>query len=207
MKVKNKFWLTVCFLTLFSFAKAQNHVHFMLFGGFNTSRLITDFDNAKIIAEEAKQFYNFGVGFRFEFAKILYLQPEFYLARKGGLEKAFRPDYSDSINQRADAQSVDLQVMLGFRFFDCDRFALRVYAGPVVSFLNNPRVDVQKNGFYLPVSTNTHIFSTRVGAGMDITKRLTFDVSYEYAISPMFSVLDFNTSYRILNFSLGLKIF
>ncbi|MCL2682294.1 MAG: PorT family protein [Bacteroidales bacterium] len=208
MKVKNKFWLTVCFFALFSFSKAQGHVHFIVFGGFNTSRLITDFDNAKTIAEEAKKFYNFGVALRFEFAKILYIQPEFYLARKGGLEKAFRPNNFDSINQRVDAQSVDLQVMFGFRFFDCNRFALRVYTGPVLSFLNNTRVDVQKNGFNWPISTvNTHVFSARIGAGLDITKCLTFDVSYEYAISPMFSVLDFKTSYRILNFSLGLKIF
>jgi len=217
MKIKNKFWLTACFLALSLSVKAddrllkhRNHVHFMLFGGFNTSHLITDFDNSEIIISEAKRYYNLGAAFRFEFARFFYLQPEVYLTRKGGLEKIFRTTPSDSFDQRVDIQSIDMPIMLGLRFFHSNSFVLRAYGGPVVSFLQDPQVKIYKNGQIIPwndIKTSTHVFSMQVGAGVDITRRFTFDVRYEYAFSPLLSISDFRTSHKILYFSFGLKLF
>jgi hypothetical protein len=211
MKVKNKFWVTVCFLALFSFAKAQNHVHFIVFGGFNTSHLITDLKDADFIVSQAKQSYNFGAGFRFEFAKIFYIQPEVYFTRKGGLEKIFRTvDVLDSFKQNVNMQSVDMPILFGFRFFDNNRFAIRLYGGPVVSFMRHLDVDIYKNGQLMPwsaIKAKNEVFSLQVGAGLDITRRLTFDVRYEYAFSPMLTIADFKTGYKILNLTLGLKFF
>ena len=209
MKVKNKFWLTICFLMFFSFSKAQNHVHFIVFGGFNTSHLITDFNNTEIISSQAKQYYNLGAAFRFEFAKFLYIQPEVYLTRKGGLEQAFRPD-TDLLNQEVDIQSIDMPIMFGLRLFHSDRFAFRTYGGPVVSFLQYQTIKFSQNGQSVPwsaINTKANVFSLQVGAGVDITRFLTFDVRYEYAFSPMFTVADFTTAHKILYFTVGLKLF
>ncbi len=207
MKAQNKFWMTVCFLAFFAVAKAENHFHFMVFGGFNTSRLITDFNHQDVVIEQAKQSYNFGAAIRFEFAKVFYLQSEIYLTRKGGLENVFRPD---SLSQRADVQSVDIPLMLGLRLFDSDRFAFRLYGGPVISFLQDKKVNIVENGQMQPWSSieeMANVYSLQFGAGLDITKRITFDVRYEYAFSPMFKFSDLKTSYKILYFTLGLKVF
>ena len=215
MKAKNKFWLATCFLLLLSSARAETageserrcHLHFMLFGGFNTSRLVTDFNNKDVISSEAQQHFNFGAALRLELGHALYLQPEVYLTRKGGLEKAFR---QDSLNQQADALSLDVPVMLGIRIFDNNRFALRVCGGPVLSFLRDHHVEVSENGQAMLTSsihTKPTVFSMQFGAGLDITRRFTFDMRYEYAFSPMFTVADFKTAYRILYFTVGIKLF
>jgi len=209
MKMKNKFWLTVCFLLLFSSLKADNHVHFILFGGFNSSKTITDFNTKQTILSEAKLNYNFGAGFRFEFGKF-FLQPEVYFTRKGGLEKAFQTNPTDTFDQQVDMQSIDLPIMFGLRLFHSEGFCLRLYGGPVLSYLKDQKIDVSKNGQWIPWSelgARTRAFSMQVGAGVDITRRFTFDIRYEYAFSPMFKISDFKTSYRITYFTLGIKLF
>ena len=201
------------FLMLFYSIKAEEskaHVHFMLFGGFNSSKTFTQLNSSQTIFSEAQLNYNFGAGLRIEFASILFLQPEVYFTRKGGLENAFRTSPTDTFNQQVSVHSVDVPIMFGFRFFHSEGFCLRMYGGPVLSFLYDSQVDVYKNRVVMPwaeVSMKTSVFSMQYGAGLDITKRFTFDVRYEYAFSPMFKLSDFKTSYRILYFTLGLKLF
>jgi hypothetical protein len=211
MKVKNKFWMIVCFLMFFSSVRAEKtgesrqqcHLHFMLFAGFNSSRLVTDFKNKDIITSEARQHFNFGAAFRLELGTTLYLQPEVYLTRKGGLEKTFRQD------SLINVLTLDVPVMLGLRFFDNNKFAVRLCAGPVLSFLRNHEIGVYENGamIYSSINTKPTVFSMQVGAGLDITRRFTFDMRYEYAFSPMFTVADFRTAYRIFYFTVGVKLF
>ena len=210
MKIKNKFWLAVCLLALSFFAKADNHVHFILFGGFNSSKTLTDFNTKQVVFSEAKHNYNFGAGIRFEFATYFFIQPEVYFTRKGGLANAFRPHGGDT-TFNVDMQSLDLPIMVGLRLLHSEGFCFRLYGGPVISYLKDQRIDVQNNGQTLPtwseIKTNTRAFSLQIGAGLDITRRFTFDVRYEYALSPMLKISDFKTTHRILYFTLGLKLF
>jgi opacity protein-like surface antigen len=212
MKMKNKFWLTVCFLAIFSLAKAEKsatHVHFMLFGGFNSSKTVTDLKTKQAIISDAKLNYNFGAGFRFEFGPF-FLQPEVYFTRKGGLENSFRSNERDSIGQHVDMQSVDMPIMFGLRLFHSEGFCLRAYGGPVISYLKDQKLDINKNGQLIPwseLNARARAFSMQIGVGLDITRRFTFDVRYEYAFSPMFKISDFKTSYRITYFTLGIKLF
>jgi hypothetical protein len=193
--------------------KSRAHVHFIAFGGFNSSKIITDFDNKKVFISEAKRHFNFGGCFRFEFGRNFYLQPEVYLTRKGGLEKSFRINTSDSVDEFAAISSVDMPIIVGLRLFDVNKFAFRMYGGPVVSFLQmDPqmnKLDIFKNGQRIPlaeISQNARVFSMQAGAGFDIM-RFTLDVRYEYAFSPMYSFSDFKTRHKILYFTLGIKIF
>ena len=206
--MKNKFWLTTCFLLLFSSAKADNHVHFIVFGGFNSTKTITNLNTKQAVWSEAKMNYNFGAGFRFEFG-TLFLQPEVYFTRKGGLDKAFRSNVTaDTFNQHINMQSIDLPIMFGLRLFHSEGFCLRLYGGPVLSYLKDQNVDITKNGSRLSdIRARTRAFSMQIGAGVDITRRFTFDVRYEHAFSPMLRISDFKTSYRVTYFTLGIKLF
>jgi len=210
MKMK-KIWLTVFLFTLFSSGKADNHVHFMLFGGFNSSRTITELTGSKeTFLSEARLNYNFGAALRFEFANILFIQPEVYFTRKGGLANTFRPNPTDTFNQRElGVQSIDLPVMFGLRLFHSDAFCLRFYGGPVFSYLRNQRVDADRNGQQVTfdnIRTRTQAFSVQIGAGVDI-RSFTFDVRYEYGLSSMFRFSDFRTRHRIVYFTFGIKLF
>ena len=183
----------------------------MLFGGFNSSRTITELTGSReTFFSEAKLNYNFGMAFRFEFANILFIQPEVYFTRKGGLANAFRVNPTDTFNQQeVSARSIDLPIMFGLRFFHSDAFCLRFYGGPVVSYLIDQNVNVDKNG--LPITfddirARTHAFSAQVGAGFDI-RRFTFDVRYEYGLSAMHRHSDFRTRYSLISFTLGIKLF
>jgi len=210
--MKKNFYLLVVF-SIFCFPqKVDGHVHFYVFGGFNSSKIITEFDNKETIFSEAKLNYNFGACFRFEIGNFFYLQPELYFTRKGGLEKSFRTSTFDSLDERVNMLSVDLPIMAGIRLFDngSSKFALRLYGGPIVSFLQRQsdmnRVTIYKNGQVLPHTLSTHVFSMQMGAGLDIF-RFTFDVRYEYAFSPLLSYLDLKTKHRIIYFTLGIRIF
>ncbi|MDR2908174.1 MAG: PorT family protein, partial [Bacteroidales bacterium] len=99
-------------LTFFSVKNVQGQVDFLLFGGFNSSKIISEFDSKETLFSEAKANYNVGAGFRFGLGKVLYLQPEVYVTRKGGLEQAFRVNLCDSISQTTNVQSVDAPLML-----------------------------------------------------------------------------------------------
>ena len=165
MKIKNKIWLTVLFVILFSSVKADTHVHFMVFGGFNSSKTITDFRNRKSIISEAKQNYNFGAGFRFEFS-FLFIQPEVYFTRKGGLADSFRPNLTDSFGHRVDMQSMDLPIMFGLRLLHSKHFCLRFYGGPVISVLNDHDTEISKNGQLISwsdIQARTRAFSMQFG--------------------------------------------
>jgi hypothetical protein len=216
--MKKKFWLLLVLITFSTFAKAEDgasgksrsHVHFILFGGFNSSRIVTDFNNKQTIISEAKNHYNFGACFRFEIGRHFFLQPEVYFTRKGGLEKSFHPIISDSFDQEVNVQSLDVPIMVGFRFFHSEKFTLRMYGGPVLSFLQDQTLNISKNGQELPhsdINIKTKTFSMQLGAGVDITRRFTFDVRYEYALSPILKISDLQTSSKIIYFTVGLKLF
>jgi hypothetical protein len=179
----------------------------MLFGGFNSSKTITNLNNRHSIMSEAKQNFNFGAGFRFELGLLL-IQPEVYFTRKGGLADSFRPNQVDSFGQQVNMQSLDLPIMVGLNLFHSRNFCFRLYGGPVVSVLTDHRVEVSKNGQLMSeISARTRAFSMQFGTGVDITRRFTFDMRYEYALSPMLRFSNFKTSYRILYFTVGLKLF
>ena len=179
----------------------------MLFGGFNSSKTITDFNTREVFLSEARLNHNFGAGFRFEFAKNFLIQPEIYFTRKGGLADTFRPTATDTFGHEVNMQSLDLPIMIGFRFFHSEGFCFRLYGGPVLSYLKDQRVDVSKNGNSIPWTQRTRAYSVQVGAGLDITRRFTFDVRYEYGLSPMLKFSNYKTNHRILYFTVGLKLF
>ncbi|MDR1951856.1 MAG: PorT family protein [Bacteroidales bacterium] len=184
----------------------KTQLHFLFFGGFNSTKTITDLNSKNAVYSEAKQNYNFGAGLRLELG-LIFIQPEVYFTRKGGLASTFRDTFDQ---HHVDAQSIDFPVMAGLRLFHSNKFCLRAYGGPVFSYLKNKDVEIKKNGQIIPwsdIEANTKAFSMQIGAGVDITRRFTFDVRYEYAFSPMFKISDLKTHYRILYFTAGLKLF
>jgi hypothetical protein len=208
--MKKKFYLTIACFVLLSFEQAKGHVHFIVFGGFNSSKVITEFDNKETFFSEFKYHYNFGACFRLEMGKVFYLQPEVYFTRKGGLERSIWAGTFDSLDESLDIASVDMPIMAGFRFFDNDKFSLRLYGGPVISFLQpeDPwnEIEIRRNGRLLEHIQSSKVFSMQAGLGMDI-RSFTFDVRYEYAFSPLISFETFKTKHKIIYFTLGLKLF
>jgi hypothetical protein len=186
--------------------RSGNHIHLLFFGGFNSTQTITDLNSKTVVFSEAKQNYNFGAGLRLELG-FLFVQPEVYFTRKGGLASTFR----DSFDQdHVDAESIDFPVMVGLRLFHSNSFCLRAYGGPVISYFNKKDVEIKKNGQLIPwsdIESRTQAFSMQFGAGMDLGRRLTLDARYEYALSPMLKFSDLSTRYRIFYLTLGFKLF
>jgi hypothetical protein len=211
--MKKSFYLLLVCLVFSAPVKAEEtasiksgvHLHGMVFGGFNSSQTITSLNSKTVVFSEAKQNYNFGAGLRLEFGPV-FIQPEVYFTRKGGLESTFRDTFKQD---HVDAQSIDFPLMMGLRLFHSNSFCLRAYGGPVFSYLRNEDVKIYQNGKLIPWSelgAKTQAFSMQFGAGVDLW-RLTFDVRYEYALSPMLKFSDFKTRYRILYVTVGYKLF
>jgi len=203
-------FLLVAFFVLLSFEKTEAHIHSYIFTGFNSSKTFSDLKNKEAFVSEAKSNFNFGGAIRFEFGKYFYLQPEFYFTRKGGLERSLHAAPFDSLGLKM--LSLDMPIITGVRFFDNGEkpIALRLYTGPVISFLqqrqHSNRVTVFKDGRLLPYKQSTRVFSLQSGAGIDFW-RFTFDVRYEHALSSIISFGNTKTKYRVIYFTLGLKIF
>jgi hypothetical protein len=196
--------LVTIFLSAISVLEAKSGVHFRIFGGYNSSDLNFDFKEQANIIKNTKSNYHLGASFRFEMGKTFYLEPELYITRKGGDINAMLG--ADSVSQFGDYQSVDVPILFGFRLFDNDDFKIRLYAGPVLSFLQDKTIYAYKNGTLAEVQDYLRIFSAQAGFGLDIFF-ITLDVKYEIGLSNVSSFDDVATKANVFYVTLGIKLF
>jgi len=160
----------------------------------------------KILMEEAASDMGFHVG---GFARInavmVFVQPEIYYSNMSSHIK-ITSEGEVSKSEEADVKNhrIDIPVIVGAKFGPA-----RVGLGPVASFNLKSETKVSdqlkdKIGD-LDNSKNSAVFSMQIGAGLDILKKLTLDVRYEFGLSKLGDKVtiagnEFKTSQRANSF-------
>ena len=142
----------------------------------------------------------------------LYLQPELYYCYKGGVLKNNKdPQYlgKSSFNE-IKISSLDLPVLIGFKFIDTEVVNLRIFAGPVFSFSIDKKINVNVDGIKMdePILNSDDLkggnWGLCFGAGADLTK-LTLDIRYEVGVNDISSSLVLKHM-NVFTITLGLKL-
>lgn len=198
-------------LTIFS----QGPISFGPKIGWNTDRLTTDYTE---YIKDLKSGFQGGLFFSVYFKK-LYVQPEAYFSiKRGALQTSFgdplSPNSTLNVSQTVTMKSVDVPVLLGFKVLDLKLARLRIWGGPVASFIlnkdynlsingNNERERITKDDF------RNATWSGQIGAGLDVLM-LTFDIGYEFGLNNFLSIqsLDnFSLRNNLFYCSLGWRLF
>ena len=205
-------FLSIIPLTIF----AQGPISFGPKIGWNSDRLTTDYTQ---YVKDLKSGFQGGV-FLSIYLHRFYIQPEAYFSIKRGALQAtinpLDPQSTLNISQSVNLQSVDVPLLLGFKVLDLKLARLRIWGGPVVSYLINKDYALSNtnNGNDLTSRITRDDFkqttwSGQIGAGVDILM-LTFDIGYEFGLNSFLTIssLDnFNLRNNLFYCSLGWRIF
>ena len=143
---------------------------------------------AKVMMEEAASDLGFHVGgFARINALVMFVQPEIYYTNMSSHIKINTTDGGVTKNETADVKNhrIDIPVIVGAKFGPA-----RLGLGPVASFNLKSDTKVsdemkEKIGGGLDNAKNTASFAMQVGAGLDILKKLTLDLRYEFGSSKL----------------------
>jgi len=148
---------------------------FGLKAGYSTSKLSTDIDTVKA---SFKPGFHIGV-----FARIgnkLYIQPEAYYT----LQTSELNGDVTNWGEKVTIGSIDIPVLLGYKFIDAKVAKARLMAGPVASFVINRKIKQMEDALG-PVKegdlSNTN-WAIQVGAGVDVLS-LSLDVRYQFGLN------------------------
>lgn len=182
--------------TFVSFAvSAQKGFEAGIKAGIQSSKLsvnIDDYNPQTINKFLAGAFFRINMGH-------FYLQPEAYYNSKGG-------EYIDELNLNTvnsfDLKTVDVPALVGLKIIKLDNFNLRVFGGPVFTFVTDKSV----KGQLTESAIKENFFGWQYGAGMDFLY-LTFDVRMESYSNNLYETPNFDSNTGFFVISLGLKLF
>ncbi len=145
-----------------------------------------------ITMEEAASDLGFHVGgFARINALVMFVQPEIYYTNMSSHIKISTEDILSSTrngeSETADVKNhrIDIPVIVGAKFGPA-----RLGLGPVASFNLKSKTKVsdqmkEQIGSGLDGAKNTATFAMQIGAGLDILKKLTLDLRYEFGLSKL----------------------
>ena len=148
--------------------------------------------NKSLMMEEASSDLGFHVGgFARINALVMFVQPEIYYTN---MSSHIKINYTEgeggnmiTKNETADVKNhrIDIPVIVGAKFGPA-----RLGLGPVASFnlKSDTKVSDQMKdqiGAGLDNAKNTASFAMQVGAGLDILKKVTLDLRYEFGLSKL----------------------
>jgi len=209
-----KIIILITFVAIFSSVKAQLPLSLGLKVGFNSTKMATELKNVNDIKEEAKMGYLAGAFLRINLPKI-YLQPEVYYTKKSGdYQSTNIPSFQNqTFTQKTILNSIDFPVLIGVKLLDLKLFNLRLMTGPVASFLIGKDVNYEVNGIKIGSLPSTDLgnyndinWAIQAGAGIDVFN-FTLDVRYEWGLNNISDAVDMNVKSKLLNVSLGMKLF
>ena len=161
--------ITLAFLTL-SIVSFAVTFDLGIKGGYNTSKLTSDFNSFK---PDAQGGFNFGAFGRFG-GNHIYLQPELlYVVKNGGFNIS-------NITYAVKTKSVQVPVLLGMKLLNLKVASIRAFTGPAISFVSGYEIDQN-----LAYNYNKSTWDYQLGAGIDVLM-LTFDIRYEWGLSKKF---------------------
>jgi len=160
-------------------------VNFGIKGGFTMSTLspdLSDVENALQAGYQGGAFVRIGDKW--------HIQPEVYFTLKQGELSYDIMDGTSSIKQNIKLNTIDVPVLVGWKFLDPPLFNLRLQAGPVASFVSSTSFDLKVDGVEMNTpddfqeSFNDLNWGLQVGAGVDFLM-FTVDLRYELGLSDL----------------------
>lgn len=128
-----------------------------------------------------------------------HIQPEVYFTLKQGELTYDLMDVAggstQSIKQNIKLNTIDIPVLVGWKFLDPPLFNLRLQAGPVASVVSSASFNITQNGADVPSpdgfeeSFNDINWGLQLGAGVDFLV-FTVDLRYEMGLNDLNKELD-----------------
>jgi len=176
---------------------AQNLISFGPKVGWNSTRLSKDY---KDYLQDMKSGFQGGIFFSLNLDKF-YVQPEGYFSLKRGtfessIEDPFNPAGSLNVKQTVRLQTVDVPLLLGYRLLDLKLAKLRIWGGPVASYVLDKQYTLSIDGVDQSERISRDDFkdatwSVQFGAGLDLLM-LTFDVGYDFGLDNFLTIRNLN---------------
>ncbi len=194
---------------------AQNLISFGPKIGWNSTSLSTNYTD---YIDDIKSGFQGGLFFSI-YLNRFYVQPEAYLSiKKGALDSSISDPLTGTgtlnISQTMTLRTVDLPLLLGYKVLDLKLLRLRLWGGPVASYVLNRDYTLSINGVDQSERITKEDFkdatwSVQAGAGIDFLM-LTLDIGYDFGLEDFMTIrsLDnFNLRNNVFFCSLGWRIY
>lgn len=194
---------------------AQGPISFGPKIGWNSSQISTNYED---YLSQMKNGVQGGLFFSIYMDK-LYVQPEAYFSLRRGTLNTFIGDASNvngtlDVSQSFSITTVDIPMLLGFKLIDLKLVRLRVWGGPVASYVLNKEYSLHLNGENKTDKVSKDDFKDavwgfQVGAGLDVLF-LTFDIGYEFALEEFMNISSMDNmglTNNMFYVSMGWRIF
>lgn len=193
---------------------AQGPISFGPKIGWNTTELTTDYTD---YIKDLKSGGQAGLFFSIYLDKF-YIQPEAYFSiKRGSLETTFDPlngEQSLEVRQAFSLATVDVPLIMGYKLLDLKIARLRVWGGPVASYVLNKSYVLEIDGFDESDKITRDDFrdatwGLQIGAGLDLLM-LTFDIGYEFGLEDFARIDqldDLNFRNNLFYCSIGWRLF
>ena len=172
----------------------------------------------------------------------LYVQPEVLYFKTSnifdghvtgvGSNNLFNLPTGANVNLTLNQMNLQVPVMIGVNIIDLDIITLRAQAGPTANFvlksqtlydktytLDGQQSEIENTTTDQNFDTKAISWGVQAGLGVDVLKRITLDINYNFGLSKMFDALnettlgetfDFsnidNTKQRMFMVTLGIKL-
>ena len=175
--------------------------------GANSSTMITDFDLvlSQNIQEEGINNYFVGAFARVNAGRI-YAQPEIYFNTKGGIiTPVGAGEFQIPTQTTFNYQTIDVPVLLGFKVLKRELINLRLFMGPVFSYVTANSLNSEISNLKLDDLKDNYM-GWQLGAGVDVWF-LTFDACIENSSNVLSSNSLYEAKNRTYLLSVGIKLF
>lgn len=191
----------IAFLGIVTATYAQDRIAIGLKAGFNSTKIkLSDIPTGEDLKNNAKSGFLFGAYGKLRLLGALSFQPELYYAKKTS-----KLSYTDeqTFSTETTFHTWDIPLLANLQLLDLK--VLKVYglAGPVASIITKTKTDLPQWDDYKKSN-----WTFQAGAGVQFW-RLTADVRYEWGLSDISDLKDFNIGQKtdVLTFSVGYRIF
>src|SRR6478609_10509039 len=180
--MKKSFTLIMFFLVIAAGVNAQKVTFGPLVSGmYNWA----SYENGKNWDYRAIGGYSAGLFFRVKLLK-LYIEPEFLYSVRGS-DFQQKDNTTGQYNlQSFRYKTIDVNAMLGLQLFSFadDAVGVRLHTGPGMFFMIDDAFKLNDNS--LPASEfKKNVMNWQFGVGLDVTRRLQFDLRYELGLSSL----------------------
>ncbi|MCF8360897.1 MAG: PorT family protein [Prolixibacteraceae bacterium] len=196
--------VTSFLLILLLGVKGQSPINVGLKFGMNYSSLITSFD--EVFDKSQITHYHAGAFIRFSLDKV-YLQPEVYFNTKGGIIDEFNALYIDEYDysEQFSYQTIDIPILLGFHIVNKPIFNLRVYGGPVLSYVTTDPIINDFSDLNVEELKDNFI-GAQIGVGFDLWF-VTIDARVENTFNIFIESSEYSAANQVYLISAGIKLF
>jgi opacity protein-like surface antigen len=129
-------------------------------------------------------------------------------------ENLFNLPTGANVNLTLNQMNLQVPVMIGVNIIDLDIITLRAQAGPTANFvlksqtlydktytLNGQQGEIENTTTDQDFDTKSISWGVQAGLGVDVLKRITLDINYNFGLSKMFDALNETTLGETFDFS------